>query len=291
MTGAGRWRRAGGALLLAALALAGALGPAPAAADGEGDGDLGRDRLTAGVSVARPGRPGGGSQARGPTTGGGRPGVGGRTDGIASPYVSLRTEYREGPAFRSCPDASRAFVYGTRPDGTEVLVTTWCPAAGGSPAGTTGPAAPAVGATPPAPPSAAAVRDAVALPTPTVRLDPGVRGLVGLETRLWVAGPREVAVDVALGGYAVTATARAARYRWDLGDGTLLEATDPGTPEAPAATHVYLGRGDLLVAVTVVWEGTYTFTGPAGSATADLGTVEVSTTVPYPVVEAQAVIR
>lgn len=249
--------------------------------------------------AATPGRPGGGGS-------GGRPGPeqagsGGSTgeEGSRSRYVRVYVEERRAPAFRACPDGSVEVLVGILPDGRREVIDQWCagmrPAMPPAAVPTAPVAAGADGATAPPlvppPPTAAQVRDAVAVPVEAPAVDPRVDGLVGLPTHLWYEGDRRIAVTVTLGAYRVDAQAVATRFRWDLGDGTVHTTTDAGSPARPAVQHPYTVRGAHRITLTVDWTGSYTFAGPAGSATESLGTVSRTSTLDYTVRDAQAVRR
>ncbi|MGH9152056.1 MAG: hypothetical protein ACRD03_06605, partial [Acidimicrobiales bacterium] len=98
-------------------------------------------------------------------------------------------------------------------------------------------------------------------------------GLTGLETLLWVdpAPPAEVSVTVNIRGYWVTSRAHPVRYRWQLrqdGDtessrnpNPTITTTGAGTRDAPAARYRWETKGDYRVSLSVVWQGSYTFSG------------------------------
>ncbi len=98
-------------------------------------------------------------------------------------------------------------------------------------------------------------------------------GLTGLEMLLWIdpPPPPEVSVTVAIRGYTVTTRAHPVRYQWDMrqpGDTESIRnpsprfTTDgPGTRDAPAARYKWETKGDYRIALSVVWEGSYTFSG------------------------------
>ena len=140
------------------------------------------------------------------------------------------------------------------------------------------------------PPSQQQVRDAVDLPTSEAGINPHVRGLVGLETWFWYDGPDAATVQVGLNGGTVTAEATVVAYEFATGDGAVYTSESPGTEDSPAARHVYQRHGTYDITVTVIWQGTFTFTAPDGTTVAgDLGTMRTSSTRAYDVVESQAV--
>lgn len=188
------------------------------------------------------------------------------------------------------------------------------------------PAGPNAQAPPPPPPSAGEVLQATNLPRLQFGLNPKGKdcsvagaltppanpaapcaageapGLTGLESLLWVdpAPPAEVSVNVAIRGYSVTTRAHPVRYRWSMRQDGDTESsrnptptftiTDPGTKENPAARYRWETKGDYRVSLSVVWQGSYTFTGFGVSRTEALGPVTGQpTTVAYHVVEVRAV--
>lgn len=150
---------------------------------------------------------------------------------------------------------------------------------------------PAVAGEPVVLPSSAEVWDRVAIPQPEVRLNPRIRGLVGLETRLWYDQATELTVDAGLPGIAVTATVRPVKFRWSFGNGDSVEApgSRPGTEQNPAATYVFTQPClPCEVSLTVTWGGSYTVTGLGAPITGDLGTRDIVSARSYDVIEVQA---
>jgi hypothetical protein len=160
-------------------------------------------------------------------------------------------------------------------------------------------AAPPVTPPPPPPPTLAEITAIAqeAIPVPEVTLNPRVDGLTGLDTWLWHDGPTEVSATASVRGYAVTATMTAGRFYWDM-DGAgldprnrLVEAAHPGSEAQPAATHLYELKGDYQVLTQVVWDGTWTFTGPGSAiASGTLPTIRATGSRAYHVAEATAVL-
>jgi hypothetical protein len=77
-------------------------------------------------------------------------------------------------------------------------------------------------------------------------------GLVGMPVWMWVANPNShtvgpISASASAGGITVTATARAQKITWDMGDGSSVPCTVPGTPykasygnrKSPDCGHVY----------------------------------------------------
>jgi hypothetical protein len=158
------------------------------------------------------------------------------------------------------------------------------------------------------PPRAVDIQDAVSrvLPLPELAVDPDPEGLTGLETYLWYRGDgaselEEVetsdgsqrpglTVTAAAGPYEVTATAWIVQYRWETGDGVAYTSSAPGSPDDPAATHIYETKGDYTVVTETVWVGTYTWAVGSLSGSGELDAVTQRTDHPYTVVEARAVL-
>ena len=103
-------------------------------------------------------------------------------------------------------------------------------------------------------------------------------------------------MTVAIRGYTVTTRAHPVRYQWDMRQPGDTESTrnpnpsfstdGPGTRDAPAARYRWETKGDYRIALSVVWEGSYTFSGFGVSRTEPLGPVTGEPTiVPYHVIE------
>lgn len=114
---------------------------------------------------------------------------------------------------------------------------------------------------------------------------PGSTGLVGLPVWLWTDvtpstwGPASATASVP--GLSVTATARATRIVWDMGDGTKVTCRTPGTPystsyggvPSPTCGHLYTrpsaGQPDdaYPVTATTTWEVSWSGGGASGVIT------------------------
>ncbi|HZD68686.1 MAG TPA: hypothetical protein VFA45_07150 [Actinomycetes bacterium] len=131
------------------------------------------------------------------------------------------------------------------------------------------------------------------IPRPVVRLSPGQRGLTGLATWYWYSGSSDVSVGFGVGGFAITASARATNFRWSTGDGSVLTSPTSGSPEAPAAQHVYRSKSAAYpVSLSMVWTGRYTWSGFGDSGSGPLGPVTVTgESHPYPVTEVRSVLQ
>ncbi len=121
---------------------------------------------------------------------------------------------------------------------------------------------------------------------------PGKTGLVGLPVWLWTQvsastwGP--ISASASIPGTTVTATARAVRIVWDMGDGHSVTCTNPGTPYAtasgggasPTCGYVYTrssaDQPDHAYAVTATTTWSVSWVG--GGQSGVLGTTRVSRT-------------
>lgn len=131
------------------------------------------------------------------------------------------------------------------------------------------------------------------IPKPIVRLSPGQRGLTGLQTWYWYSGSANVSVGFGSRGFAITASAAAANFRWSTGDGSVLTSPRPGSAATPAAQHVYRTKSPgYPVSLSMVWTGRYTWSGFGDSGSGPLGPVTVTgATHPYPVAEVRSVLQ
>lgn len=128
------------------------------------------------------------------------------------------------------------------------------------------------------------------IPAPGIGLNPGDKGLTGLETWGWYEGPQTVTVTVFLRGYEVTAVAHPTGYQWSFGDGATESIASPGSPSSPAVKHMYQTKGTYSVTLTATWSGSYTFTGDGVSGGGLLGSVSIRNSVSYPVEEVRSVL-
>jgi hypothetical protein len=131
------------------------------------------------------------------------------------------------------------------------------------------------------------------IPTPVVGVSPGERGLTGLQTWFWYPGGAEVAVGFGIRGFAITASARATTFRWSTGDGLVLQSGRAGSPDAPSAVHTYRTKSSgYPVSLSMVWAGTYSWSGFGDSGSGSLGPVTVTGDIhPYPVAEVRSVLQ
>ena len=131
------------------------------------------------------------------------------------------------------------------------------------------------------------------IPRPVVGVSPGERGLTGLQTWYWYPGSADVSVGFGIRGFAITAAARATSFRWSTGDGVVLQSGRPGTPTAPSAEYTYRTKSSgYPVSLSMVWAGTYNWSGFGDSGSGSLGPVTVTGDIhPYPVAEVRSVLQ
>ena len=132
------------------------------------------------------------------------------------------------------------------------------------------------------------------LPLPEVRVNPRVRGLVGLETYLWWGADLAVPpLSVTAGEWTAAIEVQASRITWDLGNGDVLTADSAGTSDAdPSLTYVYTEQCDCTITLTVEWSGVVTLTHPLapGPIVEQVGPVAFTDSFDYVVDEREAVI-
>ena len=127
---------------------------------------------------------------------------------------------------------------------------------------------------------------------PSVKLDPFVRGLTGMETRMWYEGAVSDSVQLTLDGYWITADIEAVGFSWEMGGPDLAgrsiqQSNHPGSADNPAATHTYASASDVRIIHEVVWVGTAVMGGPGipGSVIVDLGEAKLFTARDYEVIQ------
>jgi hypothetical protein len=124
------------------------------------------------------------------------------------------------------------------------------------------------------------------LPAPTVTLDPATRGITGLDTRISADGPTTVTIAATIRGFTITGTATLDHY----------EISVDGGPPTNAGTghYTFETKGTHTIAISAVWGGTATITGPglpAALPTLDLGRATITSTRTYPVNEIRSVLQ
>lgn len=107
---------------------------------------------------------------------------------------------------------------------------------------------------------------------------PGRIGVIGMPTWLWVETPTENTIgpitrSASAGGFTVTATATMTKVVWNMGDGTAVTCTGPGTPYAdsydkspsPTCGHTYTRQGRHTVTATSYWTVAWSGIGQSGT--------------------------
>lgn len=116
---------------------------------------------------------------------------------------------------------------------------------------------------------------------PQIRTAPDAAGtgLVGMPTWLWTEvnvntwGPQTASASVP--GMTVTATARALRIEWQMGDGGSVTCTGPGTPyraeygasQSPSCSYAYAGPGRYTITGVTTWQVDWAGGGRSGTVT------------------------
>ena len=112
-----------------------------------------------------------------------------------------------------------------------------------------------------------AVDRAVALaPSPRLDIAPSRLGLTGLDSYFWLAEPlRPITATAGVPGLTVTARAVPTRYVWNFGDGTDAVTAGPGTEwtrrRPGSISHLYETKGSYVVAVSVIWQASFSVNG------------------------------
>jgi hypothetical protein len=140
---------------------------------------------------------------------------------------------------------------------------------------------------PATPPTVGDVWRAIALPRPTVGVNPVSRGVTGLDTEMWSGGGQTAQVAVTIGSFRVVGTARVVEYRFATDEGAVGSSPSTGNATSPAAAHRFARKGAHSLSVSSVWQATVTMVGPGGAAPVpiDIDLAVLTATVAYPVVE------
>ena len=106
----------------------------------------------------------------------------------------------------------------------------------------------------------------------------GSVGIIGMPTWMWADNPGATTwgpqtQTASAGGFTVTATAKAQRTVWTMGDGATVTYTGPGTPYAdsygkkssPTCGHTYTRQGTYTVRATTYWVVTWAGIGQSGT--------------------------
>ncbi|WP_338752153.1 PKD domain-containing protein [Janibacter alittae] len=114
-------------------------------------------------------------------------------------------------------------------------------------------------------------------------------GVVGMPTWMWVEdadsrtlGP--ITRQASASGHTVTANAKVSKLQWEMGEGTTVTCTGPGTAyadsygkqDSPDCGHRYNEQGEYTVTVNATWTITWSGLGQSGRIPM---TLERSTTI------------
>ncbi|KQU67965.1 hypothetical protein ASC58_10185 [Phycicoccus sp. Root101] len=107
-------------------------------------------------------------------------------------------------------------------------------------------------------------------------------GIIGMPTWMWAQNPGATTwgpqtQSATAGGFTVTATAKAQRTVWTMGDGAKITCTGPGTAYAdsygkqssPTCGHTYTRQGTYTVRATTYWVVTWVGIGLTGTIPLD----------------------
>ena len=148
---------------------------------------------------------------------------------------------------------------------------------------------------PPPPPGPAEVVASTPFPAETIHHDPCFAGLTGLASYMWAtvnnAAVPPITASTTIRGYTVSTSAHPVSYRWDMGNGAVLVGPISGTDKAPSVTYTYQKKGSYQLTLTVMWAGTFTFTGYGVTQTRALGPVaQAAQHLPWLVEEVRSVL-
>ena len=145
---------------------------------------------------------------------------------------------------------------------------------------------------------------AIHLPSPTLHMSPGADlQWVNFPTFLWTDGAawHSLSATASVPGISVSATAMPVRLKWEMGDGSIVTCTGPGTPftdatpataSSPDCGHVYRRASDsepsgrFTVQATETWRVTWTGGGQSGA----LPDMTATTSIAVRVAESQALV-
>jgi hypothetical protein len=128
--------------------------------------------------------------------------------------------------------------------------------------------------------------NSVQLPPPAVTLDPARRGITGLDTRISTAGPATVGIAATIRGYTITGIATLDHYTISVDGGPATYASN--------GHYTFETKGDHIIAISAIWHGVATISGPdlSGAIPAvDLGDATITSTRTYPVNEIRSVLQ
>ena len=136
----------------------------------------------------------------------------------------------------------------------------------------------------------------------TPRPGPDSIGLVGLQTWMWVDNPDTqtygpATADASIDGWTLTMTGTVESIDWDMGDGTVVRCTGPGTPyvmdkhkwaPSPDCGHMYTKQGHYTVTATAHWRVDWVTSDGAESGSF---TVDLTSLAPVAIGEWQVLLR
>lgn len=123
------------------------------------------------------------------------------------------------------------------------------------------------------------------VPGPTVVLDPETRGITGLDTLISTTGPTTLVINAIVRGYTIVGTVTLDHY-------TIAVDDQPPT-DANTGHFTFETKGNHTIAISTIWHGTSTITGPdiAPIIDLDIGTATITSTRTYPVHEIRSVLK
>lgn len=143
----------------------------------------------------------------------------------------------------------------------------------------------------PSPPTIGEIWAHTPLPTPTLGLSPITAGVTGLPTWVWGSSPTTIAINASINGYTITGTATLVGWRFDTGDGAVVDTGSGGDADDPAVQHVYERVGTYPLSITTTWSAVVDISGPGFSNhPTPIGQALLRATHDYPVVQVRAVI-
>jgi PKD domain len=183
------------------------------------------------------------------------------------------------PTGPNMPDALQEYGPNGKPIGTPVVV---CP----------GQPVPKPGVPPPPPPTPGQVWAQTPLPAPAFSINPSTVGITQLASWFWATvTPGSIIVPATINGYSVTTRATAVAFQWYFGDGSTAISTVSGSESSPSVTHTYHHKGTYTVSLSIDYSGTYSYSGPDGTGTENLGNyLQPGTSTPYVVQEVRSVL-
>ncbi len=101
--------------------------------------------------------------------------------------------------------------------------------------------------------------------------------MIGMPTWMWVSNRADntwgpITREATAAGFTVTATAKVVKIVWNMGDGSSVTCTGPGTQysdgygkqSSPTCGHTYTRPGSYAVSATSYWEVSWSGIGQSG---------------------------